>query len=219
MRFAYLCDFDGTVSPSDIGAALAKRFSPDGRAEGPELLARWFRGELGHRELTEAQCGLLSVTAEEALAFTRGFALDPHFAPFVREAESRGDTVMVLSEGLDFYVADQLGRAGLAGVPFAANVARFEGRRLVPEFPYAAAGCGSCGNCKAVHVRRWRERGYATVLVGDGFSDRCGAREADRVLARRDLLAWCRIEGIAAEPFESFEDVAAITRAWTDGRP
>ena len=32
MPFAYLCDFDGTVSPRDIGAAFADRFSPDGSA-------------------------------------------------------------------------------------------------------------------------------------------------------------------------------------------
>jgi 2-hydroxy-3-keto-5-methylthiopentenyl-1-phosphate phosphatase len=45
------------------------------------------------------------------------------------------------------------------------------------------------------------------VLVGDGLSDRCGAREADHVFARRDLLAWCRAERIEATPFESFADV------------
>ena len=120
---------------------------------------------------------------------------------------------MVVSEGFDFYVADQLARAGLAGVPFTANRLRFEGRRVVPEFPWSAGGCGRCGNCKGQHVRRWRARGLRTVLVGDGLSDRCGAREADGVLARGDLLAWCRREGLAAGPFRDFADVAAFARA------
>jgi len=221
MPRAFLCDFDGTVSPSDIGAAFARRFSPAGAAEAPSFLARWMRGEMGHRELTVAQCELLAVTREEAMTFARGFTLDPHFAPFAREAQARGDAVLVVSEGFDFYVRDQLERAGLGDLPWSANALRFEAGRVVPEFPHAADGCGRCGNCKGRHVRTWRARGYQAVLIGDGLSDRCGAREADRVLARGDLLAWCHREGVAVTPFESFADVARAVRpaVASDGSP
>jgi 2-hydroxy-3-keto-5-methylthiopentenyl-1-phosphate phosphatase len=214
MARAFLCDFDGTISPTDIGAAFARAFSPGGAAEHDGLLGPWVSGELGHRELTEMQCRLISATAAEALAFARGFELDAHFAPFVRELRARGDQVMVLSEGFDFYIADQLARAGLQDVPFAANRLRFEPDRVVPEFPWSADGCGRCGNCKGQHVRAWRARGFETVLVGDGLSDRCGAREASRVIARGDLLEWCAREGIAARSFDDFAEVAAIAREW-----
>ncbi|HVP14871.1 MAG TPA: haloacid dehalogenase-like hydrolase [Terriglobales bacterium] len=217
MPFAFLCDFDGTVSPVDIGAAFARAFSRNGAAEQEALLVPWIHGTVGHRELTVAQCGLISAGPEEALAFTRGFRLDPGFAPFVAETLAHGGQVMVVSEGFDFYVADQLARAGLADLEFASNRLRFENGRVVPEFPWEAGGCGRCGNCKAPHVRRWRDRGYATVLVGDGLSDRCGAREADRVLARGELLAWCRREGLPAGSFADFAEVAAIARRWREG--
>jgi HAD superfamily phosphoserine phosphatase-like hydrolase len=217
MARAFLCDFDGTISPTDIGAAFARAFSPGGAAERDDLLGPWVSGELGHRELTELQCRLISASPGEALAFTRGFALDPHFAPFVRETLARGDQVMVVSEGFDFYLADQLARAGLQDVPFAANRLRFEAGRVVPEFPWSADGCGRCGNCKGQHVRAWRARGFETALVGDGLSDRCGAREAHRVIARGDLLGWCAREGIAARPFDDFAEVAAIAREWAGG--
>jgi 2,3-diketo-5-methylthio-1-phosphopentane phosphatase len=212
MPHAFLCDFDGTVSPSDIGAAFARRFSPGGTAETPAFLARWMSGEMGHRELTTAQCALLTVTRDDALAFTRAFALDPHFTAFVREAEARGDEVAVVSEGYDFYVRDLLERDGLGALPWSANAVLFHDGGVTPQFPPAADGCGRCGNCKGSHVRAWRERGFRTVLVGDGLSDRCGAREADQVIARRDLLAWCRQEGIEAIPFESFADVRRAAR-------
>lgn len=213
MPRAFLCDFDGTVSPSDIGAAFARRFSPEGQAESPAFLARWMSGEMGHRELTAAQCALLTVTREEAIGFTRGFALDPHFTPFARAAQAQGDAVAVVSEGFDFYVRDHLERAGLGDLPWSANRLHFDSGRVTPEFPPASDGCGRCGNCKGGHARRWRARGFEVVLVGDGLSDRCGAREADRVLARRDLLAWCRREGLAVTPFEDFADVARVALA------
>lgn len=207
MPRVFLCDFDGTVAPSDIGAAFARAFSPGGLAERPDFLARWTRGEMGHRELTRAQCEVMTVSEDRALAFTRDFAIDPAFAPFVRAARARGDEVTVVSEGFEFYVGDQLARAGLADVSFSANRLRFAGDRLTPEF--SDGGCGSCGNCKGRHVRDWRARRFTTVLIGDGLSDRCGAREADVVYARRDLLAWCRGEGLAATPFDSFADLLA----------
>lgn len=212
MPFAYLCDFDGTISPRDIGAALADRFSPAGAAGRLPLLDEWLAGRAGHRELTEAQCALLSLTEDEALEFTRTFRLDPHFAPFVREALGRGDAVMVVSEGLDFYVRDHLARAGFPDLPWAANHAVFEGGRLRVEFPFADPACPSCGNCKAQHVRRYRGRGFHTVLVGDGTSDRHGAAAADTVLARGSLLEWCRAEGRAHLPFADFGDVAEFAR-------
>jgi 2-hydroxy-3-keto-5-methylthiopentenyl-1-phosphate phosphatase len=111
---------------------------------------------------------------------------------------------MVVSEGLDFYVEDLLARAGLGDLPFAANHARFEGDRVIAEFPHQDPACAQCGNCKARHVRGYRARGFRTTLIGDGGSDRCGAREADRVYARGDLLAWCAAERIPASPFTDF---------------
>ena len=213
MPVAWLCDFDGTVSPGDIGAAFVERFSPDGAAARVPELAGWLAGRLGHRELTRAQCAQVRVGRDEALAFARGFALDPAFAPFAREAMARGDVVMVVSEGFDFYVRDLLEREGLGALPWAANHLRFEPDGGVsPEFPFADPDCDDCGNCKARHVRHHQANGRHVVLVGDGTSDRHGARAADEVLARGGLLEWCRESGIAATPFHDFRDVAAVAR-------
>ena len=212
MPIAYLCDFDGTVSPGDIGAAFVARFSAAGEAARLPELDAWLAGTLGHRELTRAQCRRVRAGEADALEFTRAFGLDPGFAAFAREMLGRGDQVMIVSEGFDFYVRDQLAREGLAELPWAANASHFEGDRVRVEFPFAGSGCGRCGNCKGGHVRAWRARGYQTVLVGDGLSDRCGAREADRVLARRDLLAWCLREGLPVTPFDSFADVSRTVR-------
>ena len=218
MPVAWLCDFDGTVSPNDIGAAFAERFSENGSAERVPELAEWRAGRLGHRALTEAQCAVMRASRAEALEFTRGFTLDPAFPPFVREARERGDHVMVVSEGFDFYVQDQLARAGLADLPWAANALDFlPDGRLVPRFPFADPACDRCGNCKAQHVRRFQAQGDLAVLVGDGDSDRHGAMAADVVLARRSLLEWCRTVGLAHFEVRDFSDIAAWARSGAIG--
>jgi 2-hydroxy-3-keto-5-methylthiopentenyl-1-phosphate phosphatase len=58
-------------------------------------------------------------------------------------------------------------------------------------------------------VRALQDGGRRVVFIGDGTSDRCGARAADRVFARRSLAAWCAAEGIAHERFETFDEVLA----------
>lgn len=212
MPFAYLCDFDGTISPQDIGAAFVRKFSAGRDGDRELLLKEWFAGGLGHRELTRRECELVTATEEEALLFARTHRLDPHFAPFVREALGRGDSVMVVSEGFDFYVRDHLARAGFPDLPWASNRAVFEDGRVSSEFPFADPACESCGNCKAQHARRYRGLGFHTVLVGDGLSDRCGARAADTVLAKGDLLDWCERERMPHFAFDTFADVAEFAR-------
>jgi 2,3-diketo-5-methylthio-1-phosphopentane phosphatase len=207
-RTAWLCDFDGTIAPVDIGASLIARFARGGEAERQELLARWKRDEIGSRELTRAECRAVEVTPEQALEFVRGFAIDPGFAGFVRAAIAHGDRVQVVSDGFDFYIRDRLAGAGLEDLPISANRAVFAGGRLEPEFPNPG-GCGRCGNCKGEPVRAARASGLRTAIVGDGLSDRCAAREADRIVACGSLLEWCRREGREAEVFAGFELLAA----------
>jgi 2-hydroxy-3-keto-5-methylthiopentenyl-1-phosphate phosphatase len=209
---AFLCDFDGTVSPRDVGASFVRRFSTAGAARHAALEERWRSGELGHRALTEAECEMLRCTEADALAFVRDFTLDPDFAPFARATLANGDAVCVVSEGFDFYIAALLAREQLGQLPVAANRLRFVAGGVTPEFPFAARSCGRCGNCKAAHVEDWRARGYRTVLIGDGFSDRCAARAADVVLARGSLLEWCEQEGIAVRAAASFAEVRELVR-------
>src|SRR5262249_41549719 len=124
--------------------------------------------------------------------------------------ETRGDEVLVVSEGYDFYIADQLERAGLGHLRWRANHARFAGDGWVPEFPWADPACARCGNCKAQYAREYRGRGFRVVFVGDGRSDRCGARASDAVFARASLWEWCRGAGVPARRFEGF---AALLQA------
>lgn len=213
---AWLCDFDGTVAPQDVGASFMQDFSSGHDAERRALLESWRSERIGSRELAAAECEFVRATEAAASAYALRFAIDPGFPEFVSTVESRGDTVLIVSDGFDFYIHPLLAAAGLGHLPVASNRMRFAGERLTPEFPHDG-GCGRCGNCKAQYVVAHRARGFETVLVGDGYSDRCAARTADRVRARGSLAAWCTTEGIPAHSFESFADVSRIARELAGG--
>jgi 2-hydroxy-3-keto-5-methylthiopentenyl-1-phosphate phosphatase len=71
----------------------------------------------------------------------------------------------------------------------------------------AACECPGCGTCKPSAIRAATREGRATVLVGDGTSDRRGAVAADVVFATADLADWCRKTGLSHRPFTSLADV------------
>jgi 2-hydroxy-3-keto-5-methylthiopentenyl-1-phosphate phosphatase len=82
--------------------------------------------------------------------------------------------------------------------------ARPDGRRAIWRDD---AQCPECGEaCK----RGGLPRASDVVYVGDGYSDRCAARAADRVFARDGLARYLDAEGVAFEPFSDFN---ALRRA------
>lgn len=205
-RIAVLCDFDGTVAREDVGSLLFRTFSENG--ETHEVVRAWKRGEISSRECLEREASAARVDRRGMDAFLRECHLDPFFKDFHDFACRRGMEVVVMSDGLDYYIEHLLLRNGLGHVDFYANQLRWNGKGFEVAFPwYDLLGCTDCGCCKTHHVYRYRDRGYYVIYVGDGLSDRCPCETADMVFAKGDLLAHCREKGIAHLEFKNFRDV------------
>jgi 2-hydroxy-3-keto-5-methylthiopentenyl-1-phosphate phosphatase len=205
-KIAVLCDFDGTVARDDVGNLLFRTFARDGDAT--EVVAMWKRGEISSRECLEREVALVRCRPDELQGFVISRELDPYFKDFHDFALQRGIEVIVLSDGLDYYIERILLRNGLGGVEFYANRLRIDGATLKIEFPwYNRLDCTDCGCCKTHHLNRYREHGYYIVYVGDGLSDRCPSESADLIFAKGDLLRHCRTRNIAHIEFRNFRDV------------
>jgi HAD superfamily phosphoserine phosphatase-like hydrolase len=91
-----------------------------------------------------------------------------------------------------------------------------EGVRWRVEFPYPSSTCSACGHCKGDPIRAWNAQGYITVFAGNGVTDRCPARVARLTFAKDELESWCRSQGIAAVPFNTFDDIRRelVLRGW-----
>jgi 2,3-diketo-5-methylthio-1-phosphopentane phosphatase len=199
-----LCDFDGTVSTTDVGNRMFAKFASDGWRK---VVQSWKDGRIGSRDCLIAECSLARATPEQVRRFALSRAIDPHFKPFVRYCRAHHIPVAILSDGLDFYIDLLLEKYGLKDLPRFANHLEFRGNELVPSFPYFSRGCRHCGNCKGYHVRRYRREGNSVIYVGDGFSDRCGVEDADVVFAKGDLSRYCRQKGLEHIVYQDFSDV------------
>ncbi|HQK94652.1 MAG TPA: MtnX-like HAD-IB family phosphatase [Armatimonadota bacterium] len=201
------CDFDGTITTRDTCDAVLSAFaSPLWR----ELDERFHAGELSGRECMARQFATVTASEDQVARFLRDHVrLDPAFPRLVQCLQTASIPLYIVSDGFDLASATLLQAAGLGHIPRFANHIEFSARGARVTFPYRRDDCISGGgNCKCSHVRSLAT-GRQVMIIGDGYSDRCFARLADLVFAKRVLLDHCRQAGIPHVPYQSFEDLIA----------
>lgn len=198
-------DFDGTLTQNDVGDALIKNFGD--WPECNKVVQRWLRGEISSREYYEVAALTMRMNQKQLNDFCDMQPLASGFFEFAAFCRDRNWPLIVLSDGLDYYIHRVLARHGF-DLPVVANHLEFSpAGRIEISFPHFEHSCGKCANCKGYHVRQLAKPQEKIVYIGDGYSDRCGAQEADIVFAKHDLAKWCEEMQVKYFHYENFEQV------------
>ena len=198
------CDFDGTISQADVGNEFFTEFT-NGKAE--KYVDIWKAGKMDSREMYLKAVEDLELSKEQLNEFLSRQEIDPSFPGFVNLCESHSFPLYIISDGMDFYIKPLLDRNELSYLNVYSNKLYWKNGELKAEFPYYQWSCGKCANCKGYHLRRLRKAGDKLILVGDGLSDICAAKEADLVFAKNNLTAYCTKNNIAFFKYNDFSDI------------
>jgi 2,3-diketo-5-methylthio-1-phosphopentane phosphatase len=200
-----LVDFDGTACLHDVAEHLLMAF---GDPSWEELDRAWLAGELDGREALLEQAAMLRGSTEELLDYALSHCpIDPTFGPFVEWCRSLGVHVWLVSDGFGFYIEPLLRTAGVEGLEIVTNTWRDGDGTTRLLFEHGRPGCRWCGTCKMTAVGAARARSGPVAFVGEGGSDRYGARAADLVFAKDVLPAMCEADGVPYLRWTDFEDV------------
>jgi len=193
-------DWDGTCTEVDGLHMLLEEF-------GDREVYERMEGVLGEgltlHEVIAAEIATITLPLDFAVAWVHEHvALRPGFSGLARRPDA-----VILSSGFHELIAPVLEREGV-GVEVRANRldVRPDGWRPIWRDEAVCATCGEA--CK-----RGALAGEAYVYVGDGYSDRCAALDAERVFARDGLARYLADEGVAFEPFETLDDVAVALKS------
>ena len=184
-------DWDGTCTVDDSLVAAVHALGD------PNVYGRDF-GSYG--EALAAEVETIRVTASEAGAWAaENVGVRPGFHDIVEKYAP-----LIVSSGLPQLIRPVLERERI-DVELRSNdaIPSPEGWRVVFRDE------GVCPVCHDKCKRRSLPQGRPLVYVGDGFSDRCAARAADRVFARDGLASYLASEGVPFEPFDTLHDVSA----------
>ncbi len=204
-------DFDGTITLRDVSLLLLDRFGPAGwrrllgdyragRIRVEEFMARAFAGVRAGRD----------ALVDHALRETR---VRRGFGGLAAWCGAAGVPLVIVSNGLEFYIRALLEREGVRDVE--AHAARAEFTPDGIEVRYAGPGGAPLrAGLKEDYLELHRARARRVAYIGNGDSDRAPALRADRAFATGALLDWCRRTGAACRAFEDFDGVRSELERW-----
>jgi 2-hydroxy-3-keto-5-methylthiopentenyl-1-phosphate phosphatase len=214
MHWHIVCDFDGTITPTDVIDNVLERFADPAWVD---IEDQWLNGQMGSRECLSRQIALVKAYPAQLLSYFDSVTIDPGFPAFVDHVLNLGATLDIVSDGLEQGIARILSRHQLPLLPIIAN-----GLRQVDQnswrivFPHASDACrAASGNCKC----RSSPTDRRVLVIGDGKSDMCVASTADFVFAKGRLADFCAQNGIPHARFDSFTELPAMLALLPDSLP
>lgn len=198
------CDFDGTITPEDVSFLILDAF---GSRDWRQILREYKEGKISVARFSALAFAAVKADEKTLLGFVREKArIRPGFRELLNYCRRRGLNLVVVSNGLDFYVRFILRNLGAGDIEVFAAQTRFgaggiEARYLGPQGELMEDGF------KEAYLQSFQEEGYRVVYVGNGFSDISPAKKAYYVFATGDLLTTCRELKINHTPFDDLSDV------------
>jgi 2,3-diketo-5-methylthio-1-phosphopentane phosphatase len=201
-----ITDFDGTVTTTDVGFEVIKRFAGNG---WDEIDRAYCEGRIGSKEAYSRIAALFQATRREMVDFVLAHGtFDPYFREFYNFCAARDVAIKIVSDGLDFYIQELLKKYDLSDIDYYANMVRFnDGGSVQIRFPPGDDGCDLCGNCKSSILNQYRLTYESIIYIGNGYSDVCPSGKADLVFAKEILYEKCVTSGRGCIYYDSFRDI------------
>jgi 2-hydroxy-3-keto-5-methylthiopentenyl-1-phosphate phosphatase len=204
MKTLVQCDFDGTVTEEDTSFFLLDAF-----AEGDwRRLLREYKehrisvGEFNTKAfaMVKADKPTLLETLKDKIRVRAGFH------ELVNYCRRRGFKLVIVSNGLDFYIEAILKDLGLKSIEMHAAQTSFHPEGMEVQYVGPDGELLEDG-VKEAYTKSFLKLGYRVIYVGNGDSDFAPAKYAHHVFATGELLAYCRDNNLNYKPFENFIDI------------
>jgi 2-hydroxy-3-keto-5-methylthiopentenyl-1-phosphate phosphatase len=198
------CDFDGTITEEDVSFALLDAF-----AEGDwrEWLEQYRQNKITVGEFNTRAFAMVKATRAELLKVTRDMVrLRAGLHELVDYCRRRDFRLVIVSNGLDFYITTILKDAGLADIEVHAARTRFYRRGLEVQY-IGPDNTPLLRGFKESYTKSFLKQDDQLVYVGNGPSDVAPAAYAQRAFARDGMLDGCREIGLECTPFNDLNEI------------
>jgi len=199
------CDFDGTIAVEDVSFMLLDAFA-DG--DWRKIHEEYHAANMTVGEFNSRVFGLVKESKETLLEYMKKrVKIREGLQELARVCAEKGIRLVIVSNGLDFYIEQILKDAGLAHIE--SHAARTIFRPTGLEVAYIGpAGDVMNGGFKEAYARLFLNQGCRVIYAGDGFSDAGAAKLAHKIFAIDGLLKYCREVKIPCSTFETLTDIA-----------
>jgi len=200
-----LSDFDGTITVEDTLVKILDTFAgPKWRRIEEGIKREEFGSRIGLRK----EFDLCNPTKKQIVdLLNEEIEIDSAFKPFLEFCNRDGYELTIVSGGFSLCIETILKKYNISGIPYFANMLDFKNGKLEIKYPYSTQECKVCGNCKTMHLKRFKSQGHLVIYIGDSTTDRCPAKFADLVFAKGELEDYCTENKIPFVSYNSFADI------------
>ena len=204
MKTLVQCDFDGTVTEEDASFFLLDAFA---QGDWRRLLQDYREHRISVGEFTTRAFAMVKADRHTLLEALKGeVKVRAGFHELVNYCLKKGFRLVIVSNGLDFYIRAVLKDLGLRNIEMHAAQASFHPEGMKVQY-VGPDGKRLEDGFKEAYTQSFLKLGYRVICVGNGDSDIAPAKYAHYVFATGDLLAYCRENNLKYKPFETFIDV------------
>lgn len=198
------CDFDGTVTEKDVSYLLLDAFN---QGNWRQWEPKYDAGQITVGRFNHEIFSPIRASRREMLEYLKPrVTLRPGFKKWVSYCRGKGIRLVIVSNGLRFYIDDILADLGLADIEVHAAETEFlpDGLRVQYIGP---EGSVVDDGFKEAYTESLLSTGNRLTYVGDGASDLIPAKRCRRIFATGTLLSLCQRDGVACTPFTDFNDI------------
>ena len=203
MKTLIQCDFDGTITEEDASFFLLDTFA---QGDWRRLLREYKEHKISVGEFNTRAFAMVKADEPTLLeAMKDKIKVRAGFHELVDYCLGKDFRLVIVSNGLDFYIKTVLKELALENVEMHAAQASFhpEGMKVQyvgPDDKRLEDGF------KEAYVKTFLKLGYRIIYMGNGDSDVAPAQYAHHIFATGELLAYCRENNLEYKPFENFID-------------
>jgi len=204
MKTLVQCDFDGTVTEEDTSFFLLDTFA---QGDWRRLLREYKEHRISVGEFNTKAFSMINADKPTLVkALDSKIKVRAGFHELVDYCRRKGCRLVIVSNGLDFYIEATLKNLGLHNLEVHAAQASFHPEGMEVQY-IGPDGKRLEDGFKEAYIQSFLNLGYRVIYVGNGDSDFAPAKYAHYVFATGELLAYCRENNLNYKPFENFIDV------------
>lgn len=204
MKTLVQCDFDGTITEVDASFLILEEFA---RGDWHQVLQEHREHKITVGQFNTRAFAMVRVEQKTLLrTIMRKVKLRAGFSELVDYCSKRDFRLVIVSNGLDFYLQALLDYYGLGEVEWHAAKTCFKDDNMEVQY------IGPDGKLledafKEAYVQLFLTQNYRVIYVGNGESDIAPAKQAQHVFAREELLSYYQKNGLNCKPFEDFTKI------------
>ena len=204
MKNLVQCDFDGTITEEDISFLLLDAFA---QGDWRRLLRKYQERKISVGEFNTRAFAMVKADKDRLLGALEGrVKVRAGFRELVDYCRQQGFRLVIVSNGVDFYINAILKDLGLGDLEVHAAQASFHPAGMKVQY-VGPDGKRLEDGFKEAYIQSFLKLGYRVIYIGNGDSDLAPAKHAHHVFATGDLLACTKENNLHCRPFEDFGDV------------